>query len=395
MPATDGATLRAWRLSRGWDVPEMARQLRRAARDAGVVIADHDGLIRMIRDRERSRHGFSERYLLLYCKVFDVALDDFPRGPGGSGDARPDAWRTALEWLATEPPQTGQLRAGRHVGTDLAAEIEHRVQELRILDDHLGGADTLAAAERELEATGQLVTEGAYTEATGRRLYVALADLHQIAGWITSDAGQYDGAEGLYLDGVRAAHTGGDNLAAGNLLSSLAYQTSNVGRPDDAVLLARAAVSGARGAEGRPRALLLDRLAWASARAGDRRSADRALDEADEAYGNRTDGEAEWTYWLDRGEMDIMRARCMTELRRPLKAVPLLESILDGYPADRVRETALYRSWLAEAYAQANEIDAARETYAEAAALAAGVRSERLHARLRTLAALIGADAPS
>jgi len=81
-----------------------------------------------------------------------------------------------------------------------------------------------------------------------------------------------------------------------------------------------------------------------------------------------------------------MRARCMTELRRPLKAVPLLESILARYPADRVRETALYRSWLAEAYAQANEIDAAREVYRQAVELATAVRSERLGARLRALA---------
>lgn len=85
-----------------------------------------------------------------------------------------------------------------------------------------------------------------------------------------------------------------------------------------------------------------------------------------------------------------MRARCTTELRRPLKAVPLLEGILGGYPAGLIRETALYQTWLGEAYAQANEIDAAWETYEQAATLAGGVRSERLNARLRKLAAIIG-----
>ena len=36
MPGFDGAMLRAWRRSRGWDVPELARQLRVAADKAGV-----------------------------------------------------------------------------------------------------------------------------------------------------------------------------------------------------------------------------------------------------------------------------------------------------------------------------------------------------------------------
>jgi tetratricopeptide (TPR) repeat protein len=88
--------------------------------------------------------------------------------------------------------------------------------------------------------------------------------------------------------------------------------------------------------------------------------------------------------------MEVMRARCMTELRKPLRAVPLLESILEYYPTDQQRERALYGTWLAEAYAQANEIDAARDTYRKAAALAAGIRSERLGQRLQALATIIG-----
>ena len=33
MPHSDGPTLRAWRRARGWDGPEMARQLRGAGRE--------------------------------------------------------------------------------------------------------------------------------------------------------------------------------------------------------------------------------------------------------------------------------------------------------------------------------------------------------------------------
>ncbi len=66
MTGNSGGDLREWRRSRGWDVPELARQLRRAASDP---VAAHDALIRMIRAWERGDHRPSERYELLYRKL--------------------------------------------------------------------------------------------------------------------------------------------------------------------------------------------------------------------------------------------------------------------------------------------------------------------------------------
>lgn len=63
MAVSNGGELRQWRRSRGWDVPGLARRLRRAADDP---IAAHEGLIRMIRAWERGDHRLSERYELLY-----------------------------------------------------------------------------------------------------------------------------------------------------------------------------------------------------------------------------------------------------------------------------------------------------------------------------------------
>jgi len=66
MAVTNGGELREWRRSRGWDVPELARRLRRAADES---IAAHDGLVRMIRAWERGDHRPSERYELLYRRL--------------------------------------------------------------------------------------------------------------------------------------------------------------------------------------------------------------------------------------------------------------------------------------------------------------------------------------
>jgi len=81
MPGIDGATLREWRRSRGWDVPEMERRLRRAARETGVSIADDQGLKRMIYAWERGSHKLTERYELLYAKALDLEPERLPGGP--------------------------------------------------------------------------------------------------------------------------------------------------------------------------------------------------------------------------------------------------------------------------------------------------------------------------
>ncbi len=79
MPGADGDALRAQRRSRGWDVPEMARRLRRAAGDD--PLPEHGDLVRMIRRWERGTYRLSERYELLYAAALGVRPDDLRR-PG-------------------------------------------------------------------------------------------------------------------------------------------------------------------------------------------------------------------------------------------------------------------------------------------------------------------------
>ena len=81
MTGIGGSDLREWCRSRGWDVPELARQLRRPANDP---LAAHDALVRMIRAWERGDHRPSERYELLYRK-----LGLIPPGDNDQSKAQP------------------------------------------------------------------------------------------------------------------------------------------------------------------------------------------------------------------------------------------------------------------------------------------------------------------
>jgi transcriptional regulator with XRE-family HTH domain len=110
-----------------------------------------------------------------------------------------NALRLAHEWLITDPPQVYELRAGRRIGADTVERVEGRVQQLRLLDDHVGGMDTYALVTTELDATVTLLREAAYTEPVGQRLLGVVGQLCQVAGWVTSDAGRVAEAARFYL----------------------------------------------------------------------------------------------------------------------------------------------------------------------------------------------------
>lgn len=86
MARVDGATLREWRRWQGLDVPEVARRLRDAGRDAGVPVALLSGLIRMIYAWERGDHQVSERYELLYAAALGIPPEQLRAGPGEAGE---------------------------------------------------------------------------------------------------------------------------------------------------------------------------------------------------------------------------------------------------------------------------------------------------------------------
>jgi transcriptional regulator with XRE-family HTH domain/tetratricopeptide (TPR) repeat protein len=293
-----------------------------------------------------------------------------------------NATALARAWLSTPAPQRFELDAGRRINAGMVAKLERRVHQLRLLDDHLSGPQTYEVVSAELDATAVLVREGRYTTPVGRALLAAVSELCQIAGWIASDAGRHGDARRHYLAGVRASHAAGDGPGAASNLSSLAYQEANVGSVDQARELATAAVDGAGPASATVRALLLERLAWAHARAGDPEATARTLDEVDDQFAARRPGEDPiWVYWMSLEEIDVMRGRCWTQLHRPLRAVPALEGAISRYP-DMPREVSLYLTWLAESLIQAGEVDQAAATATRALVLARRSGSARAAARV-------------
>lgn len=376
-----GERLRQERTSRLWSYTDLAKALAAAAGPRVRAHMPHrESLRRQIRGWESGEHMPSERYRLLLARVYEVPVDEL-----FAGDDQAPNKVAVLPALPPVDELLGRVSSTtrRRAGTDTVAALASRVHALRLADDVIAGGDLIGPATRELDAAVLVYQRASHSDEVGRLLLSLVGECAQITGWIASDAGQYQRAAEVYRLGISAAREAGDGLLESNLVGSLAYQVSNVGAPSAAVQLAQASLDAAAPIpSGRARALAWDRLAWAHARAGEAQETVRALGNAAEALAVGTaEAEPSYLYWVNEGELQVMEARAYTELRRPLRAIPLLTAVLTRYDSTHARELALYLSWLAIALIDANEPEEAAAAASRMLDLSVGMTSDRTRQR--------------
>ncbi|QDQ16043.1 helix-turn-helix domain-containing protein [Streptomyces spectabilis] len=284
--------------------------------------------------------------------------------------------------LAAAAPAVLAQPPGR-IGQTTVSHLRERTARLRRLDDVLGGGDTYRLYTAEYQATKSLLRTGSYGDATGRALLALLAEQAQQAGWAAFDGGREADAVSLYEESRHAARDAGDTNLEGNAFAFLAYQRLGGDRRAGAEIASRATETISDHTPAGVRALLHERRAWACAVASMPTEAERSLGAANGALA-AADGQPppDWAAWVDRTELEIMTGRCWAELRRPLRAVPVLEAALARYDDSYARDKALYSSWLAQAYLMAGEAEQAAAVVSRALALSDGVASVRPRKRL-------------
>jgi tetratricopeptide (TPR) repeat protein/transcriptional regulator with XRE-family HTH domain len=314
-----------------------------------------------------------------------------PNADGGEVQRREFFKASAGAGLAVGLPELTRPRVGSRIGSDYPERLRARTARLRRLDDVLGGGDTYKVYLGEYESTKALLRDAMYTEPTGRALLSVLAEQAQQAGWAAFDGGRHKDATGLYEASHKAAVDGADTELAGNALAFLAYQTINGDRQAGIDIASRSVDEAGPGAAPGVRALLYERLAWAHAVAGSGSETERALEAAQSAL-SEVDGarQPDWVAWVDQTELEIMTGRCWTELRRPLRAVPVLEAALARYDDAHARDKSLYLSWLADSYLAGGEVEQAAAVTSRALDLASGVASVRPRQRLAPVLQRLG-----
>ena len=290
--------------------------------------------------------------------------------------------QAATTGLAAALPALHSPAAPAQITSGYVDQLRARTARLRRLDDILGGGDTYRVYLSEYQRTKQLLRTSSATDETRRGLLGLISEQAQQAGWAAFDGGQPTEAASLYAESMAAAREAGDGDLLGNALAFLAYQTAD--RDQAAEIAARGCASITSHTPAGVRALLFERLAWACATANRPTDTERALTAARAALEEQRQDEAapDWAAWVDDTELDIMAGRCWTELRRPLRAVPVLTAALARYDDIHARDKALYLSWLADALISAGEVEEAARVTGDALDLAVGVASVRPRKRL-------------
>jgi tetratricopeptide (TPR) repeat protein len=348
-------------------VPELARQLRRAAREADVTVAAPAGLIRMIYAWERSDHDLSERYELLYRALGLGTGAPASRGASAAAPGHGTLARARLDTLSA-----GQL-------DELIRLLEDQWHVLVRTDNLLGPRHALGGVRNQLDVIGALLRS---VRPPARHQVLQLAARYaESAAWLHEDSGDLTGSRYWTGRSMEWALEAGDR----QMMSWVLYRRGEHAAADGdaAAVVGLAAAARREGGDlpGPMLAAIFQQEAHAHALDGAEAACLAALDEAlgraasSDDPGDATGGHGSF---CTPAYVDMQRGRCWLRLGRPEKARAALGSAVQSLPAVYRRDRGVALSALAAAFAALGEPGEAAAAAMQALEVARDAGSERI-----------------
>ncbi|MFT9788714.1 MULTISPECIES: regulator [unclassified Streptomyces] len=296
-------------------------------------------------------------------------------GPSGSGAP------SGTEALPAVPRQRQTERGtGLRVGTGDVSALRSVGELFRTLDHAYGGGHARQALVRYLEHEAEPMLRGSYGEATGRRLFAAVADLTRLAGWTSFDIAAHGLAQRYFVQALRLAQAAGDRGYGAYVLITMSRQAVHLGHGREAVQLARVAQQGI-GSAAPPlvQALLHSVEARGHAILGEARACTAALTRAEHALETARPGDEAppWARPFDEAQLAHELGHCHRDLQQYRAAAQHAERSLQLRAPAYARSRLLCRVVLASARLGLGELEQACQLGAEAAQQAAEMRSVR------------------
>ncbi|WP_156313047.1 hypothetical protein [Micromonospora sp. HK10] len=310
---------------------------------------------------------------------------------GGGGFDSNKALQAALGWRY-DLPDKAVSRSGRQ------PVHPSDIEALYALADHFADLDrrhgsgplrTRALMAEFLVSQVAPMLRGTYTDAVGRDLMRACAALSGQLAFMSYDAGDQATAQRHVTIALRLAKAADDRLYGAHLLANLATQALYLGHARDAARLAEAAIDGA----GRAPATVLARLhataATAYGHSKERRACQTALAKAERAL-DRTGTEVgpRWVNYFSPAHLAGAALRCLADLHLYKQALRHAPDALT-LASQNSRTRALHTALIATTHARAGDTDAACDWGRRLRQQTAGVRSARVHQRVRELTAAL------
>jgi hypothetical protein len=281
--------------------------------------------------------------------------------------------------------------APSNIGLSDVNEVEAATRAMRALDYQFGGGacrDAVIAqlswAQRLLGASGK--------EEVRLRLFRALGDLQNLAGWTTFDVGLLDSSRSYFAFALEFAKQSGDL----GLMSNIMYRIGRVflhhGGANDALQwFQRGQIAAQDSGSELAIAVLCGNEAWAYAMMGDDAQATRLLGRSRDELARANLAEApDWARFYNETDMYAMIGTVHNELsafdpRHAALAIPAFDQALARYDDSMARSQAFTLTMLATSHLRQGDVEYGVLVGRKALILASAVSSRRVTDRLQQL----------
>lgn len=291
-------------------------------------------------------------------------------------------------WAASpaRTPAPGQI------GVTDVRQVEAATRALRALDYQHGGGFCRDAVVAQL-SWGQQMLESHGAEPVKSRLYVALADLHSLAGWTSFDTGLVDSARSHFANALNLAKQGENDPLVANVLYRMGRVYLHQEAPNEALKLFQlgqiaAQESGSELAV----SVLCANEAWAYAMMGNDDQAMKLLGRTKDEFSRANVADAEsWVKFFNETDVHAMIGTVHTVLAQTVDvshtqyAVPALTRAIDAYGDEMARSRTFNLSALATNHLLDGDIDHGARVGRTCLEGAEGIKSSRIKDRMKPL----------
>ncbi|MFC4066913.1 helix-turn-helix domain-containing protein [Actinoplanes subglobosus] len=294
----------------------------------------------------------------------------------------------AMRWLMASFDEQPSGAGERLIGMPDVETVRRMTSTYRTLDNQFGGGHIRDSLVRFLNNDVSELVRGRYDVGTGRQLLSAVAEMTQLAGWTSYDAGMHGLAQRYLIQALRLAAGAGDRALGAEILAAMSHQAAYLRASDEAVDLARAA--GRAATEAGIAAIQAESAvleAQGHAVGGNEAACATALNKAESIF-DKADrsSEPQWIGYFDESYLAAKFGHCFTALGRGDLAQRFASRSLDMDGRQYARGRQFNLVLLAVAHAQTGEVEEAARVGVEAVDAVEGLHSSRARDYLADLA---------
>lgn len=371
------------RPKRGPLYPRIA-EFRRRSSLTQEQVAERVGIsAEMVRKHEKGLTLPIRSYRDRYCALFDVSEDAlWPLSPG-AGLVAPVSGRV-FPHQATGALLVPGTTAENTVESTITSIHKH-INSIIELDNQFGGTDLFRLSVRFFKSLRHQV--GSDTNVTGstRELIAATGELAEVAGWLAYDAEEHELVRSMNQEALYFTRLAGDRSMELLTSQNASMHAAAIGRPTEALLIARSVLEQSQELSSRLRSLFLVRKARAFAMGGDE-SALRILEEARTLfYDGTVPSDPPWAWWIDERELAWQEAMALRDLGYGGRALERFQHSVAAGPSTGVRSQYIHQSYLLRAQAEVGDWSAIEGSAEEMESLISDVASTRTVVLLRSV----------